>query len=232
MHCKKHQKPSKKTVYYYPFGLKHKGYNYGTNGGNSVAQKYKYNGKELEESLGLNLYEMDLRAYDPAIARWTGIDPVTHHSMSTYTAFDDNPVIFTDPSGADSEFGMHDWSNANAYFESKGTQEANDGNSPTDNIRINSKTGKVTIHKTDDAFDKIYIDGKYVKTTKKGVTEKQLIADGIKYRKIDAPQGVGMRLTDFVLTVIAAEFLLAKTGIYALFGRAVTVLELVRQAKK
>jgi RHS repeat-associated protein len=57
---------------------------------------------EFEESLGLNLYEMDMRQYDPAIARWTSIDPVTHFSMSTYTAFDNNPIYWSDPSGADS----------------------------------------------------------------------------------------------------------------------------------
>ncbi|UOB16285.1 RHS repeat-associated core domain-containing protein [Abyssalbus ytuae] len=69
---------------YYPFGLKHKGYNNIVSANaNSVASKFKYNGIELEESLGLNLYEMDLRQYDPAIARWTGIDPVTHYSQST-----------------------------------------------------------------------------------------------------------------------------------------------------
>ncbi len=90
---------------YYPFGLKHKGYNDGgaTSLGNNVAQKFKYNGVELEESLGLNLYEMNVRSYDPAIARFTSIDPVTHHSMSTYTAFDNNPVFWADPSGADSD---------------------------------------------------------------------------------------------------------------------------------
>ncbi|MBV7270725.1 hypothetical protein KCG49_16170 [Winogradskyella sp. WHY3] len=71
-----------------------------------MASKYKYNGIELEESLGLNLYEMPLRQYDPAIARWTAIDPVAHHSMSTYTAFDNNPVFWADPSGADSEEGI------------------------------------------------------------------------------------------------------------------------------
>jgi RHS repeat-associated protein len=89
---------------YYPFGLKHKGYNnVTTSNGSSVAQKFKYNGMELEESFGLNWYEMDMRQYDPAIARWTAIDPVTHHSMSTYTAFDNNPVFWADPSGADSQ---------------------------------------------------------------------------------------------------------------------------------
>uniref|UniRef100_UPI00232DF7F2 RHS repeat domain-containing protein n=1 Tax=Tenacibaculum aiptasiae TaxID=426481 RepID=UPI00232DF7F2 len=89
---------------YYPFGLKHKGYNGNVSSlGNGVAQKFGYNGKELEESLGLDLYEMDLRMYDPAIGRWNGIDPVTHHSMSTYTAFDNNPIFWADPSGADAE---------------------------------------------------------------------------------------------------------------------------------
>jgi len=88
---------------YYPFGLKHKGYNNNVSANsNSSARNFKYNGIELEESLGLNLYEMELRQYDPAIARWTAIDPITHHSMSTYTAFDNNPVYWADPSGANS----------------------------------------------------------------------------------------------------------------------------------
>ena len=90
--------------WFYPFGLKHKGYdNVVSANSNSVASKFDYQSQELEESLGLNLYEMDMRQYDPAIVRWTNIDPVTHHSMSTYTAFDNNPIFWADPSGADSE---------------------------------------------------------------------------------------------------------------------------------
>ena len=58
---------------------------------------------ELEESLGLNLHEMDVRSYDASLGRFTGIDPVTHHSMSPYVAFDNNPIYFADPSGADAE---------------------------------------------------------------------------------------------------------------------------------
>ncbi|TXG34865.1 hypothetical protein FUA22_17255 [Seonamhaeicola maritimus] len=86
---------------YYPFGLKHKGYN--TNvASTNIAQKWKYNDTEYEEALGMNLYEMPLRSYDPAIARWTTIDPVTHFSNSTYNAFDNNPIYWADPSGADS----------------------------------------------------------------------------------------------------------------------------------
>ncbi len=88
---------------YYPFGLKHKGYNeIMSSHRNGTAQKFKYNGIEHEEVLGLDLYEMPLRQYDPSIARWTSIDPVTHHGMSTYNGFDNNPVFFADPSGANS----------------------------------------------------------------------------------------------------------------------------------
>ncbi|PQJ80278.1 DUF6443 domain-containing protein [Polaribacter porphyrae] len=90
---------------YYPFGLKHNGYNDVKilGAGNPLAQNWKYNGVEYNESLGLNLYEMDLRMYDPAIGRFNGIDPVVHHSMSTYTAFDNNPAFWADPSGADAQ---------------------------------------------------------------------------------------------------------------------------------
>ncbi|WP_304529400.1 RHS repeat-associated core domain-containing protein, partial [Aquimarina spinulae] len=85
---------------YYPFGLQHKGYN------NTITGRehpYKFNGIEHEQSLGLDLYEMPLRQYDPAIARWTSIDPITHHWQSTYSAFDGNPVFWADPSGASVE---------------------------------------------------------------------------------------------------------------------------------
>src|SRR5690606_8059531 len=87
---------------YYPFGLKHQGYNELANVNRSEqAEKYQYNGKEWNDALGLNIYEMDLRQYDPAIGRWTVQDPVIHHEFSPYSAFDNNPVYWADPSGAD-----------------------------------------------------------------------------------------------------------------------------------
>jgi len=48
------------------------------------------------------MYEMDMRSYDPATARWVAQDPVIHFEYSPYSAFDNNPVYFADPSGADS----------------------------------------------------------------------------------------------------------------------------------
>lgn len=47
---------------------------------------------------------MDWRSYDPTIGRWIAMDPVTHFSMSPYTAFDNNPIYWRDPSGMDSEY--------------------------------------------------------------------------------------------------------------------------------
>lgn len=89
---------------YYPFGLQHQGYNDIANScRNEEAEAYKLNGKEYEDSFGLNIYEMDLRQLDPAIGRWLVQDPVIHHDYSPYSAFDNNPVYWSDPSGADSD---------------------------------------------------------------------------------------------------------------------------------
>lgn len=85
---------------YYPFGLKHKGYNNVVNGAD---HPYGFNGVEEQNELGLDMLSMDLRQYDPAIARWTSLDPVIHFDFSPYNAFDNNPIFFADPSGADSE---------------------------------------------------------------------------------------------------------------------------------
>ncbi|WP_119792862.1 DUF6443 domain-containing protein [Flavobacterium anhuiense] len=88
---------------YYPFGLKHKGYNYVNNitKGNSTAQKYKYNGKELQDELQLNVYDFGARNYDPAIGRWMNIDPLAEKGRrwSPYNYAMDNPVYFIDPDG-------------------------------------------------------------------------------------------------------------------------------------
>ncbi|WP_299363357.1 RHS repeat-associated core domain-containing protein, partial [Winogradskyella sp.] len=141
---------------YYPFGLKHKGYNDVVSANaNSIAQKFKYNGIELEESLGVDWYEMDVRQYDPAVARFTSIDPVIHYDFSTYNAFDNNPVFWADPSGANAGCPScqteEDWENYYSQAENTammvGDESAYDG------------FGRVTSMLDENGNSLVYLDG-------------------------------------------------------------------------
>src|SRR5690554_5703446 len=88
---------------YYPFGLKHNGYN-NISPPNSV-YKYKYNGKELQDELGLNVYDFGARNYMPDLGRWANIDPLAEQSRrwTPYNYAYNNPVYFIDPDGMQSD---------------------------------------------------------------------------------------------------------------------------------
>jgi RHS repeat-associated protein len=115
--------------HYYPFGLKHTNYNTYKRGfkkedpptdapptsipglvgfsiqqvvpGELLVYKYKYNGKEWQDELGLNVMAMDFRQYDPAIGRFNGMDRLTElvPSMSPYRFAFNNPNFWADPAG-------------------------------------------------------------------------------------------------------------------------------------
>jgi RHS repeat-associated protein len=85
---------------YYPFGLVHKGYNSLVTSSNP-GQKYKYNGKELQDEFGLNFYYYGARNYDPVLGRWMTIDPLAEQMrrFSPYNHVFNNPIRFIDPDG-------------------------------------------------------------------------------------------------------------------------------------
>ena len=83
------------TQDYYPFGLTFNSYERTA----STPNKYKYNGKELQEETGL--YDYGARYFDPAIARFINIDPASdnYQSWTPYHYVMNNPIIFIDPTG-------------------------------------------------------------------------------------------------------------------------------------
>src|SRR5690606_6884359 len=102
--------------HYYPFGLKHSGYNSDQLILSRVSStlrivpipplfltsyQYKYNGKEYQDELGLNVYDYGARNYDPAIGRWMNMDSLSelYYPVSPYIYAINNPMFFVDPDG-------------------------------------------------------------------------------------------------------------------------------------
>ncbi|MGE8341580.1 MAG: RHS repeat-associated core domain-containing protein, partial [Flavobacterium sp.] len=70
---------------YYPFGLKHKGYNDYL----PTANKYKFQGQERQDELSLGWDSFKYRNYDYAIGRFMNVDPLTEKYM------DWSPYVFS-----------------------------------------------------------------------------------------------------------------------------------------
>jgi RHS repeat-associated protein len=81
---------------YYPFGLKHQGYNsVVSSNGNALGQKEKtFQDQRYEDDLGLNWYAFKYRNHDPSIGRFFGIDPLAEkYAYNSTYAFSENKVI-------------------------------------------------------------------------------------------------------------------------------------------
>jgi RHS repeat-associated protein len=72
---------------YYPFGLAHKGYNQ-KNDALMKDYKYQYNSKELQDELGLNVYDYGARTYMPDLGRWMQSDPLINDLDFTFNPND------------------------------------------------------------------------------------------------------------------------------------------------
>ncbi|WP_321333075.1 RHS repeat-associated core domain-containing protein [uncultured Bacteroides sp.] len=85
------------TNHYYPFGMSF------AEGVATSGQPYKYNGKELDTERGLNLYDYSARLMDPALGRFSTVDPKSekYYGISPYAYVANNPIKFIDPNGKD-----------------------------------------------------------------------------------------------------------------------------------
>ena len=81
---------------YYPFGLKHRGYNNVTSAnGNALGQKNKmFQGQMLDDELNLNWFAFKWRNYDASLSRFHNIDPLAdEYSYQSPYNFSENRVI-------------------------------------------------------------------------------------------------------------------------------------------
>jgi RHS repeat-associated protein len=112
--------------HYYPYGLDMYGLNKMQVG---PVNKEKFNGSELYDELGVDLYNFGPRTYNAALGRWNNIDPMAdmQPGWSPYRFGFDNPLNFNDPSGL---YEANEMGNiADVYDFSGGSGD--DGDPPT-----------------------------------------------------------------------------------------------------
>ena len=150
---------------YYPFGLLHRGYNDDkedlkydkeqdfifTVQARAGRYKYRYNGKEWQDDLGLNRYDYGARSYDAAVGRWFVVDPLAekYYGMTAYNYTMGNPIMFVDLNGMESTGDFF-----NKHGKYLGTDGKDDGKKyvvtdKKDEKSIKSKTKKGETVQTD-----------------------------------------------------------------------------------
>lgn len=144
-------------MHYYPFGMLMEGM-----GTNSPANDYTYNGKELNEDLGLNLSDYGARWYDAALGRWWSVDPMGDGTtnLSTYSYVSNNPIILIDPTGMYAAAYGFEHQSSDSEMEEKNKWEL-------------SKMGS---KKNDDWIPSVDDDGNIMLTAEKGDNLNTLIS--------------------------------------------------------
>ena len=207
---------------YYPFGLKHKGYNnVVSSNGNAAAQKYGYQSKELQEELGLDWMDFGARNYDAAIGRWMNIDPLAekYDPLSPYNAMLNNPIISIDPDGraamwipqVNSETGETSYvaeegdsaeSLSNQYGVSQSKAEAITGTKGSDKIKEGTTISGKTVAKNNNGNNVLRLDVGNENTTDADMVHQTLFAvrnETVKDKLSDTPDGKG-NLYDYFKT--------------------------------
>ena len=179
---------------YYPFGLKHNGYNPIS----PIPENRRlFNGKELQEELGLNQYDYGARNYDPSYVRTLTQDPLAEkfYSYSSYSFLNNNPISYIDPSGMEayksqvdrsSEMSNSEWNsnrradmdrqaggdgmdiaNPDGYVKNRSTATASDAQEEDEDSPDNGydENGNKINDKGGDTTDYLYRDGKIISST-------------------------------------------------------------------
>jgi len=150
---------------YYPFGMS-MGESLTYISDNATENKYKYNGKELQDDFGLNWYDYGARMYDPALGRWHVTDNKAelYFGRSPYIYALNNPINAIDPDGNIVIFinGNHFGSGAKGYLayagNSRGVSNGNYNFSGTSDYWSKSGfDGAAMVHLGDD--NAMYRDG-------------------------------------------------------------------------
>jgi RHS repeat-associated protein len=85
---------------YYPFGMLMPGRSF-----NSGDYRYGFNGMEKDDEIAGsgNSYTAEYWQYDSRLGRRWNVDPITYPWQSSYAAFNNNPIYFTDPLGLEGD---------------------------------------------------------------------------------------------------------------------------------
>lgn len=88
---------------YYPYGLEIASQS--SRAAIRTANEHLYQGKELDEELGLDWYYFDARYYDPQTGRFISLDPARQFA-SGYSGMGNNPMMLVDPDGRWIQFAI------------------------------------------------------------------------------------------------------------------------------
>ncbi len=172
--------------HYYPFGLRHTNYSGGKmqvvkeqelkrmapTPEELLSYKYKYNGKEWQDELGLNMYDYGARNYDAAIGRWMNVDPLAERrdNWSIFSYCLNNPILRFDYKGCT------DFTFNKKTGEVKQIGEKND---EPDRILKTNRKGEIKYNKNGEA--KVAVDG----------IEQGILKDGQNFKTNDQLIEVG-----------------------------------------